>query len=123
MEKFTTSVEGYFIKGTINFKLTQTLLFKSEVLGKTVIVFTGFITNFASIPRFLLWYINTSSPEIRDAAVVHDYLYVNKLGTRLNADKVLREGMLELGASKTKAYLAFLAVRLFGGGHWGEKIV
>lgn len=121
--KFITSLEGSFIRDTINFKLSQSLIFRSAALNKLVIVPVDFVTNFASVPSWLRWYIDTSAPEIRDAAVVHDYLYVNKIGTRLNADRVLREGMIELGASKIKSYLAFFGVRMGGGLHWGAPIL
>jgi hypothetical protein len=120
MNKFKNAVEGEYIRGTKNFKLTKPLTYGD------ITVPVGFVTNFASIPRALNWYINTSDPIIRDIAVVHDFLYVTKwLGkfTRKQADQILYEGMLELGASKAKAKLAYTAVRIGGYYHWGHSIV
>ena len=120
--KFLSEVEGAFIRGTVNFKFSQPLVFKSDVYEKLLEIPIGFVTNFASIPGILLWFIDVISPEIRDGAAVHDYLYVNKIGSREMADLVLLECMIDLGASKTTAYLVFIGVRLGGRAHWGKPI-
>jgi hypothetical protein len=120
MKKFKTELEGDFIRGTNLFQLEKPLIYDAITAD------TGFKTNFASIPKIFLWYIDITDPVIRDIAVIHDLLYVTKgldgIYTRYQADKILREGMRELGADKHKAYLAYLGVRIAGWVHWGDAI-
>src|SRR6478736_1615458 len=84
--------------------LTQDFYYKSDLLGD-ICVPAGFITDFASIPRFAYSYIDPEDPCIIFPSVVHDYLY--RLGgalpnsrtyARSDADRVLREAMTVSGA-------------------------
>lgn len=89
----------------------------------------GFITDGASIPRFL-WFIYGSPMDYPYSlsALLHDYLYVlfatydknpnSKL--RKLADEAFRDYSIQLGVSKFMAYTEYHAIRFFGGAHWGE---
>jgi hypothetical protein len=121
---FLTELQGKFERETENFTLTADLVYSyvDKITGISIIVAPkGFITNFANIPRFLRWYIDTDAPEIRDAAVIHDYNYSTNIHSRTLCDTILRNTMVELGASKTKAYLAYLGVRLCGSSNYRLK--
>lgn len=108
------------------YQLREEFRFASADFGE-IVVPVGFVTDFASIPRAALWYVDDDDPAILFASVVHDYLYTRKgdlgLGTRFtfsrqDADKVLREAMLASGARPAQAWVVYQAVRLGGGSHW-----
>ncbi len=76
----------------------------------------GFKTDLASIPRLLRALYPKHGLQTR-AAVVHDYLYSarNHRYSRLEADTIFYQAMLELGVRKSKAWVMYRAVRMFGG--------
>ena len=78
----------------------------------------GFVTDFASIPRFFWRVLHPTHAHIGKAAVVHDALYRSPgfSVSRLEADAVLTEGMQVLGAPWWKRKAVYAAVRA-GGGH------
>lgn len=92
------------------------------MLGMQLIrVLPGFKTDFASIPKLFWNILPKDSRYIREASVVHDWLYTyTTIYTRQEADTILREAMIELGASKLLAYIVYWSVRLFGGSHWKD---
>lgn len=104
------------------------------VLKEKIVVPAGFVTDGASVPRFL-WPIcgdPMANPRIY-AAIVHDWIYsksgevkfIDSEGTRLShafsrkdADTLYRDYQIALGISKVKAYTEYYAIRTFGGSHW-----
>lgn len=74
---------------------------------------SGFITDFASVPRIPLafWLFGNLGHR---AAVVHDWLYSSKEVPRDEADSVLCE-LLKITVSSARANAMWAAVRLFGG--------
>ena len=81
---------------------------------------TGFVTDLASVPRFCWWFI--SPWDIARASVIHDWLYYNLLKKtskfeRKECDEIFLHGMFWASPEvpRYKCYLAFYAVRLFGG--------
>lgn len=97
----------------------------SEQFG-TIIIPAGFMSDFASIPRAALWYLDDDSPEILFGSLVHDYLYSLKGAlpersvTRQQADDLLRDSMLSCGASRLQAAVVCTAVRTFGKSYWNS---
>lgn len=96
----------------------------------------GMTTDFASIPRGLVWLISPTDPEILVAALIHDDLYRNDSGrsratagrdtdttskstTRFMADSWFRDIMRLYGAPIWKRLAAYYAVRVFG--HWAYQ--
>lgn len=98
----------------------------------------GFITDFASIPRWL-WSITGWTPGglQQDAAIIHDYLYqregrprekdVSLLEitrpwparfTRKECDDIFYAAMIELGVNSVKAATMTKAVNIFGRFAW-----
>lgn len=81
----------------------------------------GFSTDFASIPKLFWNILSPESPHIREASVIHDWLYTQKvIYTRKQADEILRGAMIELGASKLLANIVYWSVRICGGSHWKD---
>lgn len=104
--------------------------------GKKITIPEGFITDFASVPRFLWPIFPPLKGNRADVAfIVHDYAYsygyfisgINKMPiSRREADyemyylqrtPYLIKGSL-YGDSKWRAFFMWAAVRMFGAGHW-----
>jgi hypothetical protein len=113
MSSFTTPLELEYIDG-FNWKVTAEFAFESEIAKRTIHVPAGFVTDFASIPRFL-WNLLPPTGQYGKAAVVHDYCY-RTLGfvTKSIADQVFREGMIVLGVPSWKINTIYYAVKFFG---------
>ena len=78
---------------------------------------TGFVTDFASIPR-PFWAFLAPDDEYVTAAVVHDWLYWNQATSRSEADQALKDCMVELGVDAVKVTAIYQGVRLFGASAW-----
>lgn len=81
------------------------------------VVPAGFVTDYASVPRFL-WSIAPPEGEYDEAAVAHDWLYFTKRFKRDQADKVFLEGMQTCGVNFAKRRAMYRAVRTFGWWPW-----
>ena len=94
--------------------LDQPLVYNSDILGKMITVPRGFKTDFASVPRLPLSYAFFGNVAHK-AAVVHDFLYQEKLVERKLADDVFYEAMEASGVWAWRRWPMYWAVRLFGG--------
>ena len=94
--------------------------FRVEIDGALIVVPEGFMTDGASIPRFL-WRL-CGHPMLTKRfpiAVTHDFIYAEGLGyTRVEADEIYRDGLIVLGFKPRVASLEYYGIRLFGGSHW-----
>ena len=77
----------------------------------------GFVTDFASVPRFLWWWLPYWG-RYGKGAVLHDYIYQTHCRTREEADKIFLEAMLVGGTKEWKAKLMYWSVRAFGWLSW-----
>jgi len=89
----------------------------SHAFDISIIVPSNFSTDLASIPRYLQGIIQINGNH-RLAAVVHDYLLVNKgvvseneKLSREECDNIFYDLMIELGVKKWRAKVMFLGVR------------
>ena len=85
--------------------------------GNKVNVKTGFMTDFASIPR-LLWIFLPCWGKYGNAAVIHDWLYWAQERPRKEADGIMLEGMGVLKVPFWQKYPIYIAVRTFGQMAW-----
>lgn len=85
--------------------------------GEVITAPKGMKTDFASIPRVFRFFI-TGHDRTRKAAVIHDYLYHNAIGTRKRADRIFLEALEESGVSSVKRRAMYWAVRIGGRGSW-----
>ena len=76
-----------------------------------------YITDLASVPR-VLWSVFPPHGRYAKAAIVHDYLYSNALGTKQWADSVFLEAMTVLNVPRWRRTAMYWAVRLFGRGKY-----
>ena len=85
-----------------------------------IIVLEGFITDFASVPRFF-WRAIPPWGKYSPACVVHDFLYTyGTYGDRKHADLVLYELMEALGVAWWRRKMIYRGVRLGGGFVWAK---
>ena len=83
----------------------------------TVKVSTGFMTDFASIPR-VFWIFLPCWGRYGNAAVIHDWLYWKQDRKRHEADSIMLEGMTVLKVPPWQKYAIYFAVRSFGWSAW-----
>jgi hypothetical protein len=100
-------------------KLFAPLVYSSAIAGQTISVPSGFVTDYASVPRIPgIWWVAGGCAD--EAAVVHDWIYNQQIVSRDLADKVFLEAMEASGVSAWRRYLMYAAVRAFGMWHYGK---
>ena len=113
---FLTKLQIESVRGKNSYKLLSPLVYQ---FGSSIFAAKkGFVTDFASIPRLLRFLIDDDDADIREAAVIHDWLYSTKEVSRKFADCVLMTAMKDIGASYIKRKVVYLAVRFFGSNHY-----
>tara|TARA_R110002124_G_scaffold122630_2_gene281192 strand:- start:808 stop:1191 length:384 start_codon:yes stop_codon:yes gene_type:complete len=98
---------------------------KVNTLVRDVIVPSGTVTDFASVPRWL-WIIFPPHGKMANASVVHDFMYDNRIfekelgkrTARWHADQVFLGNMINDGVSESQALVYYVAVRWFGRSWW-----
>ncbi len=95
--------------------LLAPLEYVSDLLNRVITVPTGFVTDFASVPRIPIAYLLTGDSG-HEAAVVHDFLYTSHEVERDLADAVFREALLCGGEPGWRAWAMWVGVRIGGGG-------
>lgn len=103
------------------FKLLARFGYQSDVAGKTFWAEVGFETDFCSVPRVPIAYEMLGN-RARKAGTIHDHLYSSHEVSRQLADEVLREMLILEGVCHIEAMEFYLAVRQFGGSHWGPPV-
>jgi hypothetical protein len=95
----------------------------------TITAPAGMVTDFASVPTFAKRIIDDDSPMILYPSIIHDALYHyagempdGRRFCRLEADQILRDAMVEVGAPRHLAALVFSAVRVGGGFPWKRSL-
>lgn len=82
--------------------------------GDTFVVPVGFVTDFATIPRFLHWLVSPYGAYTR-AAVLHDWLIETMIPahevTSRDTDGIFRRVMQDLGVAWSTRWLMWSAVR------------
>lgn len=120
MSQFTTPLDVRFVDGKHWVVLSPFVYDVGGVgSGETISVPTGFITDFASIPRIVWPVIGQPAGQYGKAAVIHDFLYQDPGGrSRRRCDQIFLEGMQVLGVSWPKRTTMYFAVRVGGRKGW-----
>lgn len=103
-------------------ELQEPLGFDSKIAGRVITAPVGHRTDFCSVPRVPLAYVMLGD-RARRTGTIHDRLYVTHELSREIADKILREMLLADGVGEVEAQEFYIAVRTFGGSHWGPDPV
>jgi len=119
--KFLTSLEGEWL-GDNGYKLTKDLVYVTAS-GKTITVESGFVTDFASVPRVPIAYMLFGN-KAHHESTLHDWLYreTPHTCTRKTADNLFLEAMKSRGKSFGVRYCMWLGVRLMGWNYWKSRI-
>lgn len=103
------------------FKLDDGFTFKA-IIDDDIInidIPKGFVTDFASTPKSLWWFFGPIGIHIIPA-VVHDFIYSQKLFSREVADKLFYDSIISYGVPKFKAWIVYKAVRSGGKNNYGS---
>ena len=92
---------------------------KEPLVWNDISVSKGFITDFASTPKWIHWLFPPQG-KYSKASIVHDFMYSVNWYTRKEADETFKDIMRHDGTSKATSYIFYLSVRLFGGKHYGS---
>ncbi len=122
MSSFTSPLIVTPMKDGRNWKLVKSFNyhFGSQHSRFIIKVPKEFITDFASVPRFLWGWIPYWG-KWGKASVIHDYLYHTHQVERSIADAIFYEAMLVEGTNSKVARLMYYAVRLGGWLAWHKK--
>lgn len=122
---FLTKLELEFIDGRL-WLLTAPLRYETKY-REIVDVPSGFVTDFASVPR-VLWNVLPPIGRYGEAAVVHDWLYQKRVvltclqQTRLidrgEADRTLLQAMAETDVARLTRWTIYAGVRSGGWLPW-----
>ena len=86
------------------------LLEQVEIKGYTIP--KGFITDFATIPRFALSLMGRPTrQQFRRASLIHDYLLKETDINTKEASKIFYDVLIEDGNHKFKAYIMYISVK------------
>lgn len=131
MAEFKTALRTELIddRGSGIHMLLAPFVYKSDVLKTPdnpngfIVVPSGFVTDFASVPRAPVVYFMAGNAN-RKGAVLHDWLYSLKCHepyNRSDADAVLYEAGMLSELPQWRVYSMWLAVRMFGMPFWKAK--
>jgi hypothetical protein len=96
-----------------NLVLDESLVYQSPLLGGTVVIPKGFVTDGVTAPPTLRKYVSQQDKDLIKPAVLHDFAYSNHIGKPL-ADDLFKEALDDTEANEIKKALALIAVRMFG---------
>jgi len=119
MSRFTEKLVVSLEKDGKHWTLEEDFEYYTDLLGNRIYITvpSGFITDFASIPKIFHSFIEDKD-KYNKAAVVHDWLYNSRIYDRKTADKIFLEAMTVLNIHPIKRHIFYFAVRLFGWIRW-----
>ena len=112
---FESELEASFLSGKNEIFLTMPLHYYDNRSRELFIVPEGFICDGASIPR-IAWSAvgHPFTYKVRESAVLHDFLYRNRVVKRKRADQIFYDALREQGMDNEAAQIFYLAVRAGG---------
>ena len=115
MSSFTSELKLTPLADGTQWKLLEPFEYHLGIKNSGIIlgVPEGFVTDFASIPRFF-WRVLPPWNTHGKAAVLHDWCYQSGILSRVVSDAIFLEAMMVLGVVWWKRYALYAAVRLFG---------
>lgn len=102
------------------FMVAHPLKFKPSNSPYSIVVPVGFVTDLASIPRFLWWW-SAPHEETLGPAILHDFLYWQQTCTKDEADALLYVSLRNVGVGANRALAIYTGVRTSAGTRSWEK--
>ncbi|MFI9404001.1 DUF1353 domain-containing protein [Nocardia sp. NPDC052316] len=90
-------------------RVVEPLVYQGD--SQEFVIPAGFRTDFASVPRALVWLVPRYGAYTR-AAILHDYLRDTRQVSIADADAIFRRCLRELGVSVPRYWMMWAAVRL-----------
>ena len=121
--KFLTELKIALIsEASGTWKLDDKLEYQSKIFKDLITVPSGFVTDFASVPRVPIAYYLAGNTA-HAAAVVHDYLYQTHIVSKFKSDRIFLEAMVVTEIPKWRRQVMYYAVVFFGWSSWrtGKK--
>src|SRR5574341_588860 len=100
--------------------LQQDLVYRLAGTSDSVVVPAGFVTDFASIPRWFQAAIPVHDPHL-GPSIVHDYLYWAQVCRRAAADSLFLLAMIQQGVEKGERNSMYQTLKSGGEGAWREN--
>jgi hypothetical protein len=101
-------------------KILQPFQYQSDILGKTITVEPGFLTDYASVPRVPILY-DLLGDTAHKAAVIHDWLFHNhSVCDEQTANDVFKEACIVEGIPEWRLVSLWLGVTIGGESGWEE---
>lgn len=112
---FKTGLKIDWVEGTNNLILRESLRYYDKRSKQLFIIACGLVSDGASIPRFL-WPIlgHPFQHPMREAAILHDFLYYYNVVPRKIADQIFYDALVESGMNRYKAQIYYFGVRVGG---------
>ncbi len=121
MSKFLTNVTLHRYPEQENtFQLDSDLIFNYNDCY-IITVYPGFVTDGASVPNALRWFVDPFSGNYLPGAILHDALYRSQILSREESDLIFLDAMKTCKVGWIKSELMFQAVSLFGWKIWKEN--
>lgn len=116
---------GKFTGKGLNYELHEIVGYEPSLMVDgarvgTIIVPSGFVTDFASVPRFFWRIISPVDDDVRLPAIVHDHLYNEQSWDKEVADLIFREALVAHGAPFWKVHAMYQAVNWCGRKAWND---
>jgi Protein of unknown function (DUF1353) len=96
-----------------SWELLDRVVYHGEI--DTFEVPVGFVTDFATVPDFLVWMVNKTGKGYTRAAIVHDWLITSEIPahrvTSRDTDGIFRRIMREEGVAFPKRWIMWAGVR------------
>ncbi|MBA4707315.1 DUF1353 domain-containing protein [Aquitalea aquatica] len=119
-ELATVLVDDTAAGGRGIWRVVQPFVYQSDILGKTITVEPGFLTDYASVPRVPVLYL-LFGDTTHKAAVLHDWLYHHhEVCDEATANLVLLEAAKIARIPRWRRLGIYLGVKLGGSSSWEE---
>lgn len=97
--------------GVDHFELVQQVRYQAD--DRVFTIPAGFSTDFASVPRPFVWLLPKYGVYTR-AAILHDYLVVEKPVSAVEADRLFVRALRDLGTPLIRRWIMWAGVRIGG---------
>lgn len=105
-----------------NWYTTRRFEYRVGQTATLIVIDSGFVTDFASVPQFL-WWLFPPTGDYKLSALIHDFLYWGQPCTRAQADNLFFIAMLEEDIPAWKRNLLYSAVATLGEEAWDSNRV
>ena len=114
----TVCIDDRAADGRGFWKIVEPFVYQSDILGQTITVDPGFITDYASVPRIPIAYLLFGDTSHK-AAVLHDWLFHHhEVCNEQIANDVLLEASTVEGIVKWRRFGIYLGVKFGGKSSW-----